>query len=108
VEIDPEQKIDEKTFVALNPTGGCMIGSTGQLYSVHDLKLELLKCKPEKLTLTLDCCRNKAFMFRGDLPCVRLRYDIRTIVLLLTLFYQGQDTYQHTGPGEDCSDIWNI
>ena len=79
MKINPEQKIDEKTFVVLNPTGGCMIGSTGHLYSVHDLKLELLKCKPEKLTLTLDCCRNKAFMFRGDLPCVRLRYDSNTV-----------------------------
>jgi len=61
VEIDPQSYTVEdnrRTFVGVTPTGGCMIGCKGELYSVHDLKLELLKCIPTYLTLTLDCCRN--------------------------------------------------
>ena len=79
VQIDPdsfEMEDGEKTFVGVNPTGGCMIGCSGDLYSVHDLKLELLKCNPGKLTLTLDCCRTfNINVLRGnEKQYVRLRY----------------------------------
>ena len=44
---------------ALEPAGECVLGNTrnGKADSIHDLKLELLKLKTKKITMTLDCCR---------------------------------------------------
>ena len=61
VEIDPcsYKKVDGKKFFKTEtPAGDCMIGSQGDLYAVHDLTYELMENKPEKVTVTLDCCRN--------------------------------------------------
>ena len=48
--------------------GECMVGTTGELYSVHDLKKKLLDQAPNKITITLDCCRQE---LRG--PDTRLK-----------------------------------
>jgi len=61
IEIDPHActvEEDRITYHSLTPSGGCMVGCSGELYSVHDLKQELLKCSPQTFTLTLDCCRS--------------------------------------------------
>ena len=36
-----------------------MIGSSGKLYSVEELKLDLLKLNCPSVTVTLDMCRNE-------------------------------------------------
>ena len=75
MEIDPNSytKKDGKTFVdGVTPSGDCMVGSDGDLYSVHDLKHELLECNPDRLTVTLDCCRSSRK--RKSKEYIRLRY----------------------------------
>ena len=37
--------------------GECLVGTAGELYSVHDLKRELLECRSNKITITLDSSR---------------------------------------------------
>jgi len=61
--IKPEDKltdseVDTKTKITETPTGECMVGSSGELYAIHDLKHELLKLGSESITVTLDCCRS--------------------------------------------------
>ena len=51
-------EVDSKKKVGVTPYGDCLVGCNGSLYSVHDLKQELLKCNPGRLVLTLDSCRN--------------------------------------------------
>ena len=52
---------DGKKFVrGVTSVGDCLVGCDGKLFSVHDLKLELINCKPDRLTLTLDCCRSRS------------------------------------------------
>merc|ERR1712179_580943 len=63
VQIDESSyEVDEdgKKYVkGITPTGDCMVDCEGKLYSFHDLKLELLKCFPKRLMLTMDCCRSR-------------------------------------------------
>ena len=47
-----------KKFDTTEAFGGCMVGSAGKLYSAPDLKHELFGFKPEKVVITLDCCRD--------------------------------------------------
>ena len=37
--------------------GECLVGTAGELYSVHDLKRKLLECRSDKITITLDSSR---------------------------------------------------
>eukprot|EP00092_Neocalanus_flemingeri_P023795 GFUD01025817.1.p1 GENE.GFUD01025817.1~~GFUD01025817.1.p1 ORF type:complete len:334 (-),score=57.25 GFUD01025817.1:6-1007(-) len=57
---------------AISPTGDCMVGCAGELYSVLDLKHELLACNPARVIVTLDCCRSCPV--RGGRPTVKLRH----------------------------------
>ena len=47
------------TKTTKTPVGECLYGTTGDLFSVHDIKRKLLDCgsKVSKITITLDCCR---------------------------------------------------
>ena len=54
VEFDQKKK-DGKAFDGMTPSGESMVACDGSLYSIHDLKHELLKCNPIWLTITLDC-----------------------------------------------------
>ena len=47
------------TKTTKTPVGRCLVGTTGKLYSVHDLKRKLLECGSTKITITLDCCRTQ-------------------------------------------------
>ena len=78
-------KYSNRVVTATNPEGGnsnhqkakephgqvVVANTSNQIDSVHDLKLELLKLKTEKLTLTLDCCR--AVSYRSDESVTDLR-----------------------------------
>ena len=50
----------EKLELAQEASGECVIGNKygGKADSIHDLKLELLKLKTDKITMTFDCCRS--------------------------------------------------
>ena len=41
------------------PYGDCIVDCNGDLYSVHDLKHELVGSQTGKIVVTLDCCRDK-------------------------------------------------
>merc|ERR1719300_592182 len=47
------------TKTTKTPVGRCLVGTTGKLYSVHDLKRKLLECGSSKITITLDWCRTQ-------------------------------------------------
>ena len=55
-----ENSRGETVELAKEASGECVIGNKlgGRADSIHDLKLELLKLKTDKITMTLDCCRN--------------------------------------------------
>ena len=59
------RKLTDVGFETVNPakvdsmTGDCMIGSSGKLYSVEELKCDLLKLSCPSVTVTLDMCRNE-------------------------------------------------
>ena len=55
-----ENSRGEMVELAKEASGECVIGNKlgGRADSIHDLKLELLKLKTDKITMTLDCCRN--------------------------------------------------
>jgi len=54
-----ENSSGETVDLAKEASGECVIGNKlgGRSDSIHDLKLELLKLKTDKITVTLDCCR---------------------------------------------------
>ena len=54
-----ENSRGETVELAKEASGECVIGNKlgGRADSIHDLKLELLKLKTNKITMTLDCCR---------------------------------------------------
>ena len=54
-----ENSRGETVELAKEASGECVIGNKlgGRADSIHDLKLELLKLKTDKITMTLDCCR---------------------------------------------------
>ena len=41
------------------PVGDCLVGTSGKLFPVSDLKHILLKSNPEKVIISLDMCRNR-------------------------------------------------
>ena len=55
-----ENKDDEDLLEAQAATGECVLGVGYSLTasSIHDIKVELNKLDAEKITMTLDCCRN--------------------------------------------------
>jgi len=63
VSFDPNVQIRDregKKFSTSEPYGDSMVncGPDGDLYSVHDLKHDLVRRKPDKIVVTLDCCRD--------------------------------------------------
>ena len=59
------RKLTNAGFETVNPakhdsvTGDCMIGSSGNLYTVDQLKYDLLKLDCKHITITLDMCRDE-------------------------------------------------
>ena len=54
-------KLEVKDGRATTPAGECLVGMGPicELYSVNSLRAQLLSSfKADKITLTLDCCRN--------------------------------------------------
>ena len=54
-------KSKESIFELLTttPSGDCLVSTLGDLYCVHDLKHKLLGSNPDRVTLTLDMCRDR-------------------------------------------------
>ena len=53
---DPKKGDD--ALLAQNSAGLCVLGTTHLESSVHSIKVELSKMNTQKITMTLDCCRN--------------------------------------------------
>ena len=66
-------RVDPDELETNDPVGECLYGTTGELYSVHDLSRKLLECGSKKITITLDCCRDQPK--RG--PDTRLKVRLR-------------------------------
>ena len=50
---------DDLPLTAQNSSGECVLGTSGDIAtSIHSIKVELNKMNVEKITMTLDCCRN--------------------------------------------------
>ena len=62
LEADELEKMKERgqsdTKTTQTPVGECLVGTAEKLYAVHDLKRKLLECGSNKITITLDCCRD--------------------------------------------------
>ena len=56
--IERDPRTNREVIHTKTPDGDCLVGTGGQLFSVHDLKHILLGTKPDKVVLTLDMCRN--------------------------------------------------
>ena len=54
-----DKGIKGEALEAQEPEGECVMGTgyASKLSSVHQIKVELLKLKAMKITMTLDCCR---------------------------------------------------
>ena len=61
--------------------GDCMIGSSGKLYTVDELKSDLLKLNCSSLTVTLDMCRNEIGTRGGSGSNIRPVDSIRKVEL---------------------------
>eukprot|EP00092_Neocalanus_flemingeri_P014903 GFUD01016095.1.p1 GENE.GFUD01016095.1~~GFUD01016095.1.p1 ORF type:complete len:561 (-),score=139.18 GFUD01016095.1:3-1559(-) len=62
IELDPNcysKTVDETIYMSSETVGDCMVGIKGKLYSVMELKQDLLKLKSERWTVTLDMCRDR-------------------------------------------------
>ena len=53
-----QKSADETVYMSTDTVGDCMVGVRGKLYSVMDLKHQLLKLKSERWTISLDMCRD--------------------------------------------------
>ena len=64
---------EDDLLVAQGATGECVlgVGYSSDPSSIHDIKVELNKLDAEKITMTLDCCRN--FGRSGDGAVVDLK-----------------------------------
>ena len=51
--------VDETTYMSSETVGDCLVGIKGKLYSVMELKQELLMLKSDRWTVTLDMCRDR-------------------------------------------------
>ena len=49
---------DETVYLSADTVGDCMVGVRGKLYSVMELKQQLLKLKSDRWTVSLDMCRD--------------------------------------------------
>ena len=51
---------DDLPLVTQDPAGECVLGTgvSAITTSIHSIKVELNKIIAEKITMTLDCCRN--------------------------------------------------
>jgi len=62
VEEDEKKRAIESnitTQITKTPVGECLVGSSGELYSLHDVKHELVKLHAETIVISLDCCRSE-------------------------------------------------
>jgi len=51
---------NETTKTTKTPVGECLVGTSGKLYSIHDLKSDLLNLNAETIIITVDCCRSES------------------------------------------------
>ena len=51
--------MDELVYFSYETVGDCMVGIKGKLFSVMELKQELLNLKSSVWTITLDMCRDR-------------------------------------------------
>ena len=61
IELDPHSysRTTEGTiYMSSDTVGDCMVGVKGKLYSVMELKQDVLKLKSERWTISLDMCRD--------------------------------------------------
>ena len=49
---------DDDALMAQTSAGECVLGIGDIATSIHSIKVELNKMNVEKITMTLDCCRN--------------------------------------------------
>ena len=47
------------TRTSKTPVGECLVGTSGKLYSLHDVKHELLKLQSKTIIISYDCCRSQ-------------------------------------------------
>ena len=69
-----EDEKDDTTYATSSPYSDCLVGITGELYSVHDLKHDLVNSKAKRIFITLDCCRDLMDKSRGPSSPVILRF----------------------------------
>jgi hypothetical protein len=73
--------------------GDCLIGTSGKLYPVVELKQDLLKMKCKTWTITLDMCRSEASRgSKGRMDSVR-KVELRSVDMMvfhkLMIYLQG-------------------
>ena len=56
--IEKDPRTNRDVIHTNTPDGDCLVGTQGQLFSVHDLKHILLLARPDRVVLTLDMCRD--------------------------------------------------
>ena len=49
---------DDLPLTAQNSAGECVLGIGHMATSIHSIKVELNKMNTQKITMTLDCCRD--------------------------------------------------
>ena len=62
---------DDLPLATQDSAGECVLGIGEIPSSIHSIKVELNKMNAEKITMTLDCCRN--VLRGGDFPVVFLK-----------------------------------
>ena len=69
-----------------------MVGSGpgGDLYSVHDMKHELVGSIPGKVVVTLDCCRDKRGAGKQFVTLRLFIFVFDYVILVLVLATQGK------------------
>ena len=51
-------EVKEGTGDSKSPYNECLVGTSGDLYSIHDLKHDLVQEQAKRIFVTLDCCRD--------------------------------------------------
>ena len=68
---------DDLPLATQESAGECVLGIGGIPSSIHSIKVELNKMNAEKITMTLDCCRNVSR--DAEAFVVYLKYKINII-----------------------------
>ena len=62
IKFDPNsysKTVDRTIYMSPDTVGECLVGIKGKLYSVMELKQDLLHLKSDKWIVTLDMCRDE-------------------------------------------------